>query len=327
MMDQNLEKWMTFLKAICDSPVPVEAEAEPKSDDEARKRDKIIYWSNKKWCGEIMSRFVQKYGNVRWVSKTEIDSARNIQSKYLVPFLETFVKALLRRKTHFVANKYTYFAAQFVFYAIKTEEMFNRLNPLLEELLLDVFLPMVFLTPKDLQTWKSDALEYIRKQEDQSNTNLDLKRQGVDSVVLICKKYAPDGKLYLYKFMEFVGIVLGNGVNPRTGQKTDLVWKQAILHCVGELVEQILSVDEISMQMETLLEQYVIPEFKNEIGFLRATACRLMGAYGQIEFKKPENVQAATEGLYKCLLDPELPVRVYVKSIIILLTRAWNYET
>ena len=313
-VDQNLEKWMNFLKAICDLPVPSDAESQPASDDEARRRDKIIYWSNKKWCGEIMSRFVQKYGNVRWVVKTEIDSARNIQSKYLVPFLETFVKALLRRKTHFVANKYTYFAAQFVFYAIKTEEMFNKLNPLLEELLLDVFLPMVFLTPKDLQTWKSDALEYIRKQEDQSNTNLDLKRQGVDSIALICKKYAPDGKLYLFKFMEFVGIVLANGVNPRTNLKTDLVWKQAILHCIGVLEEQISAIESISMQMETLLEQYVIPEFKNEIGFLRATACRLLGAYGQIEFKKSENVQVATECLLNCLSDSELPVRVYVSS-------------
>lgn len=294
--------------------MPADAESEPKSDEEVRLREKVVYWSNKKWCGEILNRFMQKYGNPKAVAATEIEFARTLQSKYLILFLETFVKALLRRKTHFVANKYTYFASQFVYHAIKHEEIFNRLNPLLEELLMDVYFPMVFLTQKDIQIWKSDPVEYIRKQEDQSNTHMDIKREGLDCIAHICKKLAPDGKRYLFKFMEFIAYILANGVNPRTNAKTDLVWKQAILQCINILEGQISKIDLIQSQMETLLEQYVIPEFKNEIGFLRAAACQLFGVYGQVEFKKPENVQAATEGIYKCLLDSELPVRVYVRS-------------
>ena len=311
-IDQNLEKWMAFLKAICDSAVPAEAESEAKTDEEARSRDKIVYWSNKKWCGNAMVLFMRKYGNPRWAIKQEIDLARSIQSKYVVLFLETFVKALLRRKTHFVANKYTYFVAQFIHYAIKHEEMFNKLNPLLEELLIDVYLPMVFLNQKDIQIWKSDPIEYIRKQEDQSNTHMEVKREAIRTITLICEKYAPDGQRYLFKFMEFLGCVLAKGVNPRTGQKTDLVWKQAILQCINHIEGQIAQIDSINDRMETLLELYVIPEFANEIGFLRATACQLFGVYGQIDFKKQENVRAATEGLFKCLMDKDLPVRVYV---------------
>lgn len=303
---------MTLLKAICEYQVPPEAEIIPKTDDEARSRNKIIYWKNKKICGQILSKFILKYGNPRWVDEEEEDAARNIESRYLVPFLETFVKVLLRRKTGFVASDYTYFAAKFAFYALKAPALFERLNPLLEELLFDVYLPMIFITEKDVQTWKNDPIEYIRREDREGKKVRDLKRQGMDNIEVICLKKSPSGKRYLFTLMEFVGHVLSHGVNPRTNQKTDLVMKQSLLYVLDVIHDQIEKVDVIQSQMETLLETFVIPEFKSEVGFLRATACKLFGTFGHIEFKKPENIQIATEGIYRCLLDKELPVRVAV---------------
>lgn len=62
--------------------------------------------------------------------------------------------------------------------------------------------------------------------------------------------------------------------------------------------------------LESLLEKFIIPELMSPIGFLRARACSLFANYGTIEFKNRQNIQRAVEGIYKCILDKELPVRV-----------------
>lgn len=62
--------------------------------------------------------------------------------------------------------------------------------------------------------------------------------------------------------------------------------------------------------MEQLLEQHVLSEFKNPIGFLRARACWVFGRYGHLEFKNANNIKIAVEGITTCLMDAQLPVRV-----------------
>ena len=62
--------------------------------------------------------------------------------------------------------------------------------------------------------------------------------------------------------------------------------------------------------MEKILEQHVLTEFKNPIGFLRARACWLFGKFGHLEFQNPNNIKVAVEGITNCLMDANLPVRV-----------------
>jgi len=53
----------------------------------------------------------------------------------------------------------------------------------------------------------------------------------------------------------------------------------------GYLKELILKEKVLAEQIEVILEKFIIPEFKNSVGFLRARACWVFGKYGQIEFK------------------------------------------
>ena len=52
----NMQKWMTFLKILIDSPVPVELHSLTIDEQEMLRREKTYVWAHKKWVGRIMVR-------------------------------------------------------------------------------------------------------------------------------------------------------------------------------------------------------------------------------------------------------------------------------
>jgi hypothetical protein len=110
--------------------------------------------------------------------------------------------------------------------------------------------------------------------------------------------------------MKHAAACLSTGEDPRSKQPVDLVLKEALFCIIGLVRDSVIDISSIADNMEYLLEKYVIPEFTNKIGFLRARACWLFGIYGDLEYKNKDIVIAAVEGIYKCLLDSQLPVQV-----------------
>jgi hypothetical protein len=53
---------------------------------------------------------------------------------------------------------------------------------------------------------------------------------------------------------------------------------------------------------------YIIPEFSNEVMFLRARAVDIFFEYGSIENLSFEVIQKATEGIYQCLSNDQYPL-------------------
>ncbi len=54
----------------------------------------------------------------------------------------------------------------------------------------------------------------------------------------------------------------------------------------------------------------MLPELKSTCGFLRARSVEVFGEFSNFDFKNKENVRLAAKGIYKCMSDIELPVRV-----------------
>jgi Importin, protein involved in nuclear import len=173
-------------------------------------------------------------------------------------------------------------------------------------------IPSLFLTPKDEDDWNENPIEFIRKEEDVTECSNNLKRILRDLFKRICDMNlcGTDGESLLMKFMKYSAYVLTNNVDPRTNQPTDLRMKEAIMHIIGTLAKPILKNDSLKSNMEYLLHKYVVPEFHNPIGFLRARACWVFGIYAGFEFENKQILADATEGLYKCLTDNQLPVQV-----------------
>ena len=308
--EANLHRWMVFLKTILDSPIPANLEVPTQDDEQASEREKNVLWQNKKWCGRVLQRFIQKYGNPKFENKENKGLATLFEEKYSVSFLETFVATLFKRKTVFVSRKLLHFSLKYLFYALRLTKTWHTVHPHLEKIMFDVLIPMLFLTPKDESVWNTDPDEYVRKEDDFTQISNNNKNAAMDLIEEICKHSDANNVSYLKTFFTYAAFCMMNNQDPRTHQPLDLLLKEALLWALGILKDEIFNDEQLKGQMETILEQYVLPEFKNQIGFLRARACWIFGKYGHIEFKNPQNIKVAVEGISHCLMDTQLPVRV-----------------
>lgn len=80
---------------------------------------------------------------------------------------------------------------------------------------------------------------------------------------------------------------------------------------VGSLADILLKKPLYKDQMDTLLQQYVFPEFGSAHGHMRARACWVLHYFSEIKFKQEQILAEATMLTVNALLtDTELPVKV-----------------
>jgi len=308
-----VETWMSFFKFIIDKSLGPELESATQDQNEINQRAKSVFWLNKKACGKILVHFMRIYVKPKPLPTDQyLGVTQLFLQNYAIPFLESFVQILFKKKQEYVPVKVIYFAMKYVYRALSFPDLEKLLSVHLETLLFDLLIPSMFLTVEDNDNWSTNPIEFIRKEADLLERPNNLQSVAKDYLVTICSSTycAPDGELFLIKFMKYAAHVLTHGVDPRTNVQTDLIMKEALMHIIGNLKEYILENEYLRQNMEFLLDQYVIPECKNQVGFLRYRACWLFGRYGGLNYHNSQIVKNAVENLYNCLQDSEFPVRV-----------------
>lgn len=86
---------------------------------------------------------------------------------------------------------------------------------------------------------------------------------------------------------------------------------------IGSIAEVLLKKREYRDQIEQMLTEYVFPVFQSEHGHMRARACWVLQAFGEVTFKNQavlmEILRLATNAL---LTDPDLPVKVEAAIVL-----------
>ena len=313
--EKNLETWMTFFKVILDKNVNPDLESLTEDYKVIAEREKNIYWRNKKICARVLAHYITKYRDVKNNRKEHKEFSKLFMTNYAIPFLKSFMEILHRKKDHYLSVKVQFYAMKYVERSLKENNMRILLQEHLEFLLFDILIPAMFLTYKDNEDWEENPIEFIRNEEDLMERPNNLKIIASDLLQRITAKEflierTKAGTVILIKFMEHAAHILTTNVDPRTNQQADLRLKEAILRIIGCIYSNITCNREIRQQIQVLLEKFVIPEFKNEIGAIRSRACWLFGMYGGMKFEGDEIIQVATEGLYNCILDRQIPVKV-----------------
>ena len=78
-----------------------------------------------------------------------------------MPFLESFVQLILKRKTQYVSPKTTFFSLKYLFYSLKIEKTFSSVHNILEKILFEYLIPLLYLTPKDAELWNNGLFQYF----------------------------------------------------------------------------------------------------------------------------------------------------------------------
>ena len=126
--------------------------------------------------------------------------------------LESHLQLMFKRKTGFVGSKTLNFNIKFVTASTKLQKTMDKLKPFIENILYETIIPIMLITQKDATLFHDDPIEYIRKQQDFTETLFMPKNTVIDLLQYVCSyistpkvkgkkaKRKPD---YLFPFLSF----------------------------------------------------------------------------------------------------------------------------
>lgn len=305
--ENNLHRWMVFVRTILDSPIPQDLEETTQDEQEIVKREKNVFWKNRNCCAMVLESFLLKYSNSKFEKQKNKGLALIIQEKYL--FCEAFLDILIRRNNLFVSQKLLYFSMKYLHSAlINIPKSSAILTPHLSKLVFEIAIPMLQLTPQDQNLW-FNAPEQFLKKEDESQTKK-IHFEVIKVLEVIFRRKNAKKQNFLNAFFHYAQVSIINDQDINTKQPLHFLHKEALLLALGMLKNVIIFDKNLLEKIETFINQIILPEVYNQNPFIRGRACWFLGIYDTVNYKDSEIFKHTVEGVLLCLEESNLPVRV-----------------
>ena len=191
------------------------------------------------------------------------------------------------------------------------------------------------LTPNQTPSRLEDPHEYVRRGYDLLEDLQSPRTAAVNLLIDVVekvsegakgKKKSRDASTYLPKVLAHVESVLSEydkarasanaiaAADPRGAQAMLAPLarrKDGALIAIGSLNESLKQSDKYANALEPLLVAHVGPEFTSPFGHLRAKACWVASKFADtLDVENGNTFGALLQGVFGCLHDPDLPVRV-----------------
>ena len=256
-------------------------------------QEKIPQWMCKKWAAQIVNQiFIRYYHSFTVVNKKPL-ARKCFQKNWAVEYFKIIIQQVFQAKEKFIPDFLLNYYLKYTCQSVGFPQTFRLLDRnSISHLMLNVSIPILYRVKSEEELWKNNPIEYIRKDINFRNDNLNsLKSTAINLLLILCQKGM------LVKFVKFIMRELQHS--------TDLVRKEAILLILRFLRMQIMN-SSIGDHIETIIDGLVFPEFTSQIGFLRSRAVLVYTKYICFPFK---HLKLGLEAVCKLLQDPELPVR------------------
>lgn len=111
---------------------------------------------------------------------------REFESQYAMPLTQAHTNLLLKRRTEFVGTKTLNSSLRFFAIAIRKPKIYKPVcQPVLMQILFELSLPLLLTTPREVEVWTEDPIEYVRMQVDRTD-HKNVKHATRDLVQAIC---------------------------------------------------------------------------------------------------------------------------------------------
>ncbi|EAS00014.1 importin-beta amine-terminal domain protein (macronuclear) [Tetrahymena thermophila SB210] len=299
----TFQNWMVIFKILIGFNIP-------QSINQSQNPDKNIYWKNRKWCFKILIKIFHKYCFKNPQDRVIQQISCLFLQKYAVPFFESVLEILFNEyyKGQYVSDIVINNCILFIYYSLGHDETFNALHPVLEKIVLDICIPLLSTTPEDFNLYNQDPEDYIRKDED--NSILVNKNTSIMLIKEACKITNPNNESYLEYVLSLIVNCLDKGVNPRNNQNVTIAQKEGLFQLMGVIREQVYEEKNLTDQLENIIQSYIVKELNSEANILKARTCWLLGKYGGLDFKNPQNLSTIIAGICQRMIDGDLVVRV-----------------
>lgn len=205
----------------------------------------------------------------------------------------------------FLPDRVVNYLLQFLGNAVMRKTTYAYMKPHVQSLLLNVVFPILCFNERDMELWRDDPHEYIRKGYDIIE-DMYSPRTGAMNFIQEVVRCRPDN---LHPFLSFVVSVFTRCSPGTPPESRPYGQMDGALLAIGTLSEKLAKTEPYKAQLEHMLVTYVLPEFKNPLGHIRAKACWVSGMYADIQFQDMKNFNMLFQSVVERLADPELPVR------------------
>ncbi|XP_014366576.2 importin-7 [Papilio machaon] len=291
-------KWMEVFRAIMERPVP---EHTLQVDEEERLE--LPWWKCKKWAVHTLYRIFERYGSPVNVRDEYVQFAEWYLSTFTSGILEVLLRVLDQyRNKIYVSPRVLQLTISYIDQCVSHSHSWKLLKPHMFAIIQDVIFPLMSYSEADEELWNTDPHEYIRLKFDIFEDFLSPVSGAQTLLVSCCKKR----KDMLERTMQLCMQVL-TSQNGEYGPRQ----RDGALHMVGTLNDILTKKKFYKEDIDSLLSQYVFPEFRNPLGYMRARACWVLHCFANVPFKnEPLLMEAVHLTVNALLTDTELPVKV-----------------
>ncbi|XP_063632992.1 importin-7 [Cydia splendana] len=291
-------KWMEVLRKVMEQPVP---EHTLQVDEDERLE--LPWWKCKKWAVHTLYRLFERYGSPVNTRKEYVQFAE----WYLTTFTGGILDVLLRvldqyRNKIYVSPRVLQQTISYIDQCVSHSHSWKILKPNMFEIIKDVLFPLMSYSEADEDLWNTDPHEYIRIKFDIFEDFVSPIIAAQTLLISCCKKR----KEMLERTMQLCMQVLTSQNGEYSPRQRD-----GALHMVGTLSDLLIKKKFYKEEIDSLLSQYVFPEYSNPLGYMRARACWVLHCFATVRFKsEPLLVEAVRLTVNALLNDTDLPVKV-----------------
>ena len=286
-----LDEWMTCFKIILEYPMG-DLQKRPVSKESEEIQEKMPQWICKNWAVQIIEMLFDKYCNLVYHNENKSFVEEYFQKTWAVNFFKVIIQQVFQIKEKFIPCLVLNSCLKFISKSVNFSPTFRLFDKnSISHLIVNVILPILYREKSDEELWKNNPIEYIGKE---AYFEYSLKGSAINLLLNFCRK-----DLFL-KFFKFLARELK--------QSTDLLRKEVILLVLGSLSDQ-TQYTIPTVEMETILTDFVFPELTSQIGFLRSRAVWVYSRFSYLLLRKCSFTDCGMKAVCKLLTDPELPVR------------------
>ncbi|XP_038216767.1 importin-7 isoform X1 [Zerene cesonia] len=291
-------KWMEVLRSVMERPVP---DHTLQVDEDERME--LPWWKCKKWAVHTLYRLFERYGSPVNAREEYVEFA----DWYLTTFTGGILEVLLRvldnyRNKIYVSPRVLQQTISYIDQCVSHAYAWKLLKPHMFAIIQDVLFQLMSYSEADEELWFNDPYEYIRIKFDIFEDFISPVTAAQTLLISCCKKR----KDMLERTMHFCMQVLtgqGGEYGPRQ--------RDGALHMVGTLNDILIKKKFYKEEIDSLLSQYVFPEFHSQFGYMRARACWVLHCFASVHFKNEALLAEAVRLSVNALLnDTDLPVKV-----------------
>uniref|UniRef100_S4PBC1 Importin-7 n=4 Tax=Pararge aegeria TaxID=116150 RepID=S4PBC1_9NEOP len=289
---------MEVLRSVMEQPVP-----EHTLLVEEDERMELPWWKCKKWAVHTLYRLFERYGSPVNAREEYVQFSEWYLTTFTGGILEVLLQILDQyRQKVYISPRVLQQTLSYIDQCVSHAHSWKLLKPHMFAIIQDVLFPLMSYSEADEELWFSDPHEYIRIKFDIFEDFVSPVTAAQSLLLSCCKKR----KDMLERTMHLCMQVLtsqGGEYGPRQ--------KDGALHMVGTLNDILIKKKFYKEEIDSLLSQYVFPEFHSQFGYMRARACWVLHCFAGVRFKsEPLLIDAVRLTVNALLNDAELPVKV-----------------